>query len=164
MRKHRGNADYNVRCVRRKQELVLGAVRRYAKGMLKAIAIWLVLFLARILRGLAWMTWVIFRPAVRFVSAVLLLAAVIALTADVTRWQVGDTDPTFHSLAHHVQTVAPATFQNMQKSISTTLHPVFWDYGLYIILSLPAWLLFAIVSLLIVFAGREPKRINVFIN
>ncbi len=159
-----GRRDYSAGFTPRKQELVLEAVRRYASSMIRSLFANLLLFSARMLRGLVWVIWLVFRPAVRFISAVLILAAVIAATADFTRWQVGDTTPSFHSLAHHIQAVAPATFKGLAQSISQALHPVVWDYGVYLVLSLPAWLLFGVIGLAIALAGREPRRVNVFIN
>ena len=100
----------------------------------------------------------------RFVSAVLLLAAVIALTADVTRWQVDDPGPTFQSLGHHIESMAPASYAGLARTVGRAVHPAVWDYGLQPFFALPAWLLFAVLAVMIGYAGREPKRINISIN
>ena len=118
----------------------------------------------RIVRGLVWLVWAIMRPSMRFITAVLLLASVIALTTDVTRWQVGEAGPMFQSLGYHVQTVAPASFKGLEQGVSATLHPVVWNYVLVPFFAIPAWLIFAVFAIAIAYAGREPKRINVFIN
>ena len=114
--------------------------------------------------GIGWLIWAILRPAFRFISAVMLLAAVMLLTSDVTRWQVGAEGGTFFSLADHLRTLAPATYEGVGKAISGGFHPLAWDPILLTILAVPAWLFFAVLSAVIAYAGREPKRISVYIN
>ncbi|MGI9524733.1 MAG: hypothetical protein ACR2PG_24145 [Hyphomicrobiaceae bacterium] len=118
----------------------------------------------RVFSKLALMFWAIARPSFRFLGSVLLLATVIALVADVTRWQIGDYQPLFESLADHIRIVAPATLDGMAEAIGSGLHPIFWDYFLQPIITMPAWLLFGAAALGLIYAAREPKRINVFIN
>lgn len=118
----------------------------------------------RIIKGFVWLIWAVMRPSLRFISAVLLLASVIALTTDVTRWQVGEAGPTFQSLGYHIQTMAPATFKGFGEVVAASLHPFVWDYLFLPLFAIPAWLIFAVLAIAIAYAGREPKRINVFIN
>ena len=130
------------------------------KRALSAIAsmIW------RGISGVGWLIWAILRPAFRFISAIMLLAAVMLLTSDVTRWQVGADGPTFISLADHIKSLAPATYEGVAKAVASGIHPFAWDPMLLSILAIPAWIFFAVFSALTAFAAREPKRINVFIN
>ncbi len=116
------------------------------------------------IRGVGWLAWAILRPAFRFISALMLLAAVMLLTSDVTRWQVGADGPTFFSLADHAKTLAPATFKGVANAIGNGIHPYAWDPIILSALAVPAWLFFAVLSALTAFAAREPKRINVYIN
>ena len=118
----------------------------------------------RIVRGVLWLVWAIMRPSLRFISAVLLIATVMTLTADVTRWQIGADGPLFLSLAHHLETAAPSTYVAVAGAITQSLHPAVWNYGILPLLSVPAWLLFAVLAGGIAYASREPKRINVFVN
>ncbi len=107
--------------------------------------------------------WMITRPAIRFMSAVLMIAAIFTLTADVTRWQVGDTDPVFHSLTYHINSASPTMFNSMSNTVASALHPTVWDYGVLIVLSLPAWLTFTFIGFALAFVGREQRqRINVY--
>ena len=114
-------------------------------------------------RAVVLLLWRIFRPALRFIGAVLMVAAIFALTADVTRWQIGEVVPLFHSLAHHIETIAPATYKKMAEEI-IALHPMIWDYGLFTLLSTPAWLIFSSFSIALIFAGRERRNVDIFIN
>ena len=118
----------------------------------------------RVFSKLALMVWAIARPSFRFLGSVLLLATVIALVADVTRWQIGEYQPLFESLADHIRTVAPATLDGMAETIGSELNPFFWDYVLQPIINMPAWLLFGVAALGLFYAAREPKRLNVFVN
>ena len=98
------------------------------------------------------------------ILTILSFTAVMLLTSDVTRWQVGADGPTFFSLADHVKTLAPATYEGVAKAVASGIHPFAWDPMLLSILAIPAWIFFAVFSALTAFAAREPKRINVFIN
>ena len=100
----------------------------------------------------------------RFISAVLMLAAIFTLVADVTRWQIGESVPLFHSLAYHIETLAPSTYARMMEKVSREFPPLVWDYGVSAILFSPAWLVFAFLSVIIAVAGRERQRIDIFIN
>ena len=124
----------------------------------------LVSLIWRALRGLVWLIWAIMRPALRFISAVLLLAAVMLLTADLTRWQVEEPGPMFMSLADHALALAPATFKGAENAISQQLHPLLWDPMMTSFLAVPAWLFFAVLAIAIAYAGREVKQVNVYIN
>ena len=109
--------------------------------------------------------WMIIRPAARFISAVFTIAAVFTLMADITRWQVGDTQPLFHSLAHHISSASPTTFDAIKNTTTSLLHLALWDYGFLVVLSIPAWMIFACASLILAFAGRERRRrVNIYAN
>lgn len=132
--------------------------------MIKRILAALASLIWRSIRAVLWIIWAILRPAFRFISAIMLLAAVMLLTTDVTRWQVGAEGPTFFTLADHAKSLAPATFEGVAKAIGAGVHPLAWDPVLLSALAVPAWMFFAVLSMLMAFAAREPKRINVFIN
>ena len=70
----------------------------------------------------------------------------------------------FLSLADHASTLAPATFKGAERAINQHLHPLLWDPAAVTFLAIPAWLFFAVLAVLIAYAGREVKQINVFVN
>jgi len=118
-------------------------------------------------RGLAAVgrvVWTLVRPSLRFISAVLIVTAIVALTIDVTHWQTGNDGATFQSLEGHIRAAAPATLDGIGKAISDTLHPIVWDPVLLALLSLPAWLLLFVLGLLIGYAARERRQVNIFVN
>jgi hypothetical protein len=118
----------------------------------------------RLITGFAGIILGVLRPALRFVGAILLLAAVIALTSDLTRWQTIGNWWHFDSFGYHIASLAPQTLKNVGAGIGRATHPWLWDPILTSLLAWPAWILFAMFGALLIYAGRERKRINIFIN
>ena len=110
------------------------------------------------------MLWTLVRPGLRFISAALVVAAVIALTIDVTRWQTGADGPLFLSLDQQIRAAAPATLDGIGQALSTGLHPLLWDPLLTSLLDLPAWISLIVLGLLLGYGARERRRIDIFIN
>lgn len=106
----------------------------------------------------------ILRPALSFAGGLALLGATIALVADVTRWQIGAGKATFESLSHLMRTMAPTSVETLAAAIGRTLHPWLWDPVLLTVLNRPAWLVFAITGVILLYAARERRRINIFVN
>lgn len=118
----------------------------------------------RMLAAFGRMLWTLVRPGLRFISAALVVAAVIAITIDVTRWQTGAEGPLFLSLDQQIRAAAPATLDGIGQALSATLHPWFWDPLIKNVLDLPAWLTLIALGLLLGYAARERRRVNIFIN
>ena len=78
----------------------------------------------------------------RFISYALMIAAVFAFTADVTRWQIGDTKPLIYSLVQHANSISPNTLNEVTiifKSycilpVGTMLYSLWYQYqrGLFL--------------------------------
>ena len=110
------------------------------------------------------MLWALVRPGLRFISAALLLTAVIALVVDATRWQTGAGGPLFLSLDQHIRSAAPATLDGIGSALSAALHPILWDPVLTSVLSLPGWLSLFVLGLLISYSARERRQVDIFTN
>ena len=110
------------------------------------------------------MVWTLVRPSLRFVSAALVIAALIALTIDVTRWQTGVDGPLFLSLEQQLRAAAPATLDGIGQALSAGVHPVLWDPILTSLLGLPAWISLIALALLLAYSARERRQVNIFIN
>jgi uncharacterized protein (TIGR03382 family) len=99
--------------------------------------------------------------AVRFLSGVLLLAAVVLLVSEITRAQLGVPSAPFTSLLAQFHDAAPSTLAALQRA----LPPLLWDPFLKSLLRLPGWFLLAVAGLLFAWIGRRRRqRVNVFTN
>ena len=99
----------------------------------------------------------------RFLAACLLLVAVIAAVDDITRSRSAGhaiVTPAFD----HWAKLAPATFNSARVAVQKGTHPVVWDYGVRGALKLPTWALFGLVGLLLAYAGRRRRRVNIYAN
>ena len=130
------------------------------RSYLAVIGFWL----WRCVVNLGLMVWTFVRPSLRFVSAALVVAAMIALTIDVTRWQTGVDGPLFLSLEQQIRAAAPATLDGIGAALSAGLHPVLWDPVLTSVLGLPAWISLIVLALLLAYGARERRQVNIFIN
>ncbi len=110
------------------------------------------------------MLWAFVRPGLRFISAALLVSAIIALVIDATRWQTGADGPLFLSLDQHIRSAAPATLDGIGAGLSNGLHPILWDPVLTSVLSLPGWLSLFVLGQLLSYSARERRQIDIFIN
>jgi hypothetical protein len=132
--------------------------------MIRFLATTLGLWAWRFLSMIGQVLWALVRPSLRFISAAALVAAVIALTADVTRWQTGAGGPTFLSLDQQIRAAAPATLDAIGQTLSRGVHPMAWDPVLTTLLALPTWLTFFALSLLLGYCARERRQVDIFIN
>jgi len=102
--------------------------------------------------------------ALRFLGALFLLGAVIALTSDLSRTPAGPQASRFTSLLKHWSDFAPQTLAAAQKTVQTKAHPLLWDPVVRVPLSLPAWLTLAGLSVLCFYGGRPRRRVEIFVN
>lgn len=99
----------------------------------------------------------------RFLAAVFLLMAVIAGVYDGTRSLAAD-KLVMISLLEHWASLAPGLLAATQGFVRRLVHPLAWDQGLGKLLQVPAWLLFGALGLLLAYAGRRRRHVNVFAN
>jgi len=99
----------------------------------------------------------------RFLSGVLFLIAVLAAVYDGTRSLAAHTLVTT-SLFEHWSKLAPTLFIAAQNAVTRYTHPLVWEIGVRRLLILPAWLVFGVLGLVLAYAGRRRRRVNVFAN
>jgi hypothetical protein len=99
----------------------------------------------------------------RFLAACLLLVAVIAAVDDITRSR-SEGRPVATATFDHWANLAPATFNNAKATVQRSTHPAVWDYGVRGVLRLPTWALFGIIGLVLAYAGRRRRRVNIYAN
>jgi hypothetical protein len=114
----------------------------------------------------------VFVPSVRAVTQVglrifariLLLIALIALVSDGTRTIANDSGIVVTSALKYWTEVAPTMLENLKRTLSLKIHPLFWDGLLVPLLSLPAWIVLAGSAMLILFFARKRRKTNIYVN
>jgi hypothetical protein len=99
----------------------------------------------------------------RVLAGFLLLIAVMAAVNDVTRSMAADRTVTV-STYEHWSRLAPRTLEAARASVERRTHPLVWSWGLAPLLQLPAWGLFGGLGLLVAWAGRRRREVNIFAN
>jgi hypothetical protein len=103
------------------------------------------------------------RALLRLLAGFFLLVAVIAAVNDATRSMAADRYlPT--SALQHWSSLSPPTLAAARRSVERYTHPLVWEYGLRKALELPAWGLLGAIGLVLAYAGRRRRRVNVFAN
>jgi hypothetical protein len=102
--------------------------------------------------------------ALRFVAGLFLLAAVIAGVSDATRAQLGMPGPPSTPLLKHLGDFAPSSLAAAQRTVQNRIHPLVWDPVAKSFLSLPSWASLGAIGLLLAYAGRRRRRINIYTN
>jgi hypothetical protein len=106
---------------------------------------------------------VIMTVFLRFLAGVFLLIAVIAAVYDATHSLAGDRIVVL-TAQEHWSRLAPATLNSARNSVRRNTHPLVWDVGLAKVLQLPAWGLLGLVGLVLAYAGRRRRRVNLYAN
>ncbi len=103
-------------------------------------------------------------PALRFLSFVFILVAIIALVADATPPLdgFGTFEPTL--FVEHWRGIAPKSVTGAQQAVSEATHPLVWDVLIASIINLPTFALFGALGILAAMAGRRREKLNVFVN
>jgi hypothetical protein len=104
------------------------------------------------------------RLMLRFLAALFALFTLIAFAADVSRAPVDGHGEGPISLLHHLQNLAPAFVAALERSVTRSIDPFFWDPVLTSILSLPATMIFLLLAIACGFLGRPRRRVRIFAN
>jgi hypothetical protein len=100
----------------------------------------------------------------RFLSALFLLIAVVALAGDATAplAGAGPFNPT--SLSQHWADISPSSLQAAKTAVFRSAAPWVWDSFIAKLIGQPTFALFGVLALLCGFAGRRRRRINIYVN
>jgi len=99
----------------------------------------------------------------RLLAGVFLIVAVIAAVNDVTRSLAANRAVAI-STYEHWSNLAPVTLAAARGSVQRNTHSLVWDLGPAKILQAPAWGLFGVLGLMLAYAGRRRRQVNVFAN
>ncbi len=102
--------------------------------------------------------------ALRFLSALFLLVAVVALVADATPPLAGARPFVATSFAEHWTDLAPSSIAAARAATVSTTAPWVWDTLIVGVISQPTFVLFGLLALAAGYAGRRRSHINIFVN
>lgn len=88
----------------------------------------------------------------------------VALVVDATKTLGADGTIVMTPLAEQWQTSFPQTFADAKSWVETQAGPDVWESFLLPVLSLPTWLLFGLIGVLLFWLGRRRQRAEVYIN
>ena len=99
----------------------------------------------------------------RFLAALFLLVATIALVFDATPPVYGAGSFEATALSAHWQDLAPNSFEAAQTAVSRVT-PWIWDGLIAPLIDLPTFVIFGALALLSGYAGRRRRTVRVFVN
>ena len=99
----------------------------------------------------------------RFLASFLFLVAVIFAVYDGTVSQASGRIA-FASIQDTWSAVSPTSLKSAQTSVQRNSHPLVWNWGIARVLQLPAWAVFGALGLLLAYAGRRRRGINIYAN
>lgn len=100
----------------------------------------------------------------RFLAAVFLLIATIALVVDATPWVYGAGPLKATSLGGHWQELGATSYEAAKSGLSGLVGPWLWDGVIGTLLAIPTFIAFGALAFLSGYAGRRRKTVRVFVN
>ena len=100
----------------------------------------------------------------RFLAAVFMLVAAVALAADVTPVVAGGQPFVMTPLAEHWQKLGPASLAALKAATESSSFAWAWDSIVANIIAQPTIVVFGVLGLLSGYFGRRKHRINIFVN
>lgn len=99
----------------------------------------------------------------RFLAAVCLLVAAIALVVDATPFIYGTGPFAATAVSTHWLDLAPSSYQAAHKAVAG-MSEWLWSGLVSPLLSLPTSMMFGLLALLFGYAGRHRRRVRIFVN
>lgn len=100
----------------------------------------------------------------RFLAAVFLLVATIALVVDATPWVYGAGPLTATSLGGHWKDLGATSYEAAGSAVSDLTAPWVWNSLIGSLLAIPTFLAFGALTLLSGYLGRRRRTVRVFVN
>jgi heme A synthase len=100
----------------------------------------------------------------RIAARILLVVALFALVSDGTRTLATDGGLVVTSFLEHWTDLAPASLEAVKRTLSLKVHPALWDSILARLFALPAWLVLGAAAIILAYAARKRRRLNVYAN
>lgn len=100
----------------------------------------------------------------RFLSALFLLVAAVALVADATPPLAGSGPFAATAFSEHWTEIAPSSLDAAKEAITRSSAPWVWDTLIASVIHQPTFALFGALALLCGYGGRRRHRINIYVN
>lgn len=100
----------------------------------------------------------------RFLAAVFLLVAVIALVTDISAPISAGRPFSATTVEAQWRELAPATLKSTKIAVEQAAAPWLWNFVIWPVLSVPTFLLFGLLSLWCGYAGRRRHKVNIYVN
>ncbi len=100
----------------------------------------------------------------RFLAALCLLIAVVALVADASPaiYGIGPFGAT--SLRQHWSGISPKSLEAARASLEASGAGWLWNFAIAPVIGRPTWAVFGIIAIALGYVGRRRHRINVYVN
>ena len=98
-----------------------------------------------------------FKALLRLLSMVLLSVSVIMAVLDATR-SIAAEAIVLTPLGASWEALSPATLEQFRSLVTANLPDFVWNEGVAALLALPGFAIFALLALLVAFAGRRSSR------
>jgi hypothetical protein len=100
----------------------------------------------------------------RFLAAVFMLVATIALAADVTPVLAAGNPFVMTPLTEHWERLAPASLAALKAAVQSSSFSWVWDGVIAVLIAQPTIAVFGVLALASGYLGRRKHRINIFVN
>jgi hypothetical protein len=100
----------------------------------------------------------------RFLSALFLLAAVIALVADLTPMLAGAGPFVATPMSAHWSDLAPSSLAAAKAAVTSSTSPWVWDTLISGVIDRPTFVIFGVLALLAGYSGRRRHQVNIYVN
>ena len=104
------------------------------------------------------------RLMLRFLSALFAVLSAIAFFADVSPHGVPEARSTWTSLLDYLTRLAPSLLAAIKGATTRALGAAVWDPLMLVILSVPAFALFAALAAIFGFTGRPRRDVKIYAN
>jgi hypothetical protein len=100
----------------------------------------------------------------RFLAAVCLLVAVIALVTDLSGPLSGGAPFSATTVEAQWREMAPATLVSTKAAVEKSAAPWLWTMVIGPVLAVPTFLIFGVLAAWFGYAGRRRHRVNIYVN
>jgi hypothetical protein len=102
--------------------------------------------------------------ALRFLSGLFLLVAVVALVSDATGPLAGEGSFVATPFSEHWREFAPSSIAAAKAAVIRSAPPWVWDVLIAGVIDRPTFVLFGVLALAAGYAGRRRSTINIYVN